>query len=526
MALTKFKNAITVLTEQFSNSLYGGLYGTPEGDELDEDDPLVAGHVHDGIRNQDGHAQKINLQNHVVGQLDGANIQDNSISEDKLDFEITTPTASPYLQVFANETERLDDDTVYDAGDLYSKALQLDTMKEYVLTDISPITWTALNTEGESVAQERFTLVMENDFPLEQGLTEITITFPEAPVDLIVKQFVVSVLDVDSTFDKSEFNVGSALTLVSNVTVNGVPIDCVGKIPIQLYTEDAEIPIEINIPLQAGDVLEFDVLFILSSLSSISLIYVEDTITTPTPNYFIGNVAGSATITGPIVQATNTLTVASSPTDSSERIDFSQRFFKPTTVNGLIPANGARTSGDNDYNNTLGTPTLIAADIVAAINDNANDFEGVVSASNVGNVITLEAVFAGPIGNQLTVDSDVPEITAGSLFFSGGVMASPTVVTLVAAPISGTIKYAYVSNFLSGGGIPFYYFTLEALKINGGANLLTSQITANLMQISSNKNNPLLDIPIEAGDIITLEINKYLPGSSLILSPIVIIQPD
>jgi hypothetical protein len=39
---------------------------------------------------------------------------------------------SPYIQIFADETARLDDaaTTVYDSNDLYKKALQLDTVSE------------------------------------------------------------------------------------------------------------------------------------------------------------------------------------------------------------------------------------------------------------------------------------------------------------------------------------------------------------------------------------------------------------
>ncbi len=68
MALTRYRTGITILTEDLANSWYGGLFGTTEGNLLDPDDPLVAGHVHDGSRN-DGHAQKINLSSHVTGLL-------------------------------------------------------------------------------------------------------------------------------------------------------------------------------------------------------------------------------------------------------------------------------------------------------------------------------------------------------------------------------------------------------------------------------------------------------------------------
>lgn len=84
MALTEYKDGITVLSEDIANSWYGGLYGTVIGGGLDVDNPLVAGHVHDG-QHLDGHAQKIDLSAHTTGQLDGANILDASITADKLD---------------------------------------------------------------------------------------------------------------------------------------------------------------------------------------------------------------------------------------------------------------------------------------------------------------------------------------------------------------------------------------------------------------------------------------------------------
>lgn len=83
MPLTRYKNKITVLTETVANSLFGGLFGTPKGNLLDPEDPLVAGHVHDG-QHIDGHAQKIHLDDHITGQLNGANIMDVSIPASKI----------------------------------------------------------------------------------------------------------------------------------------------------------------------------------------------------------------------------------------------------------------------------------------------------------------------------------------------------------------------------------------------------------------------------------------------------------
>jgi len=88
--LTNFRNTISVVTAKFLNSMFGGLYGSSEGDLLDPNDPLVAGHIHDGVK-ADGHAQKVDLVDHVTGKLTGNNIANSTIQQYHLAF---TPTAA------------------------------------------------------------------------------------------------------------------------------------------------------------------------------------------------------------------------------------------------------------------------------------------------------------------------------------------------------------------------------------------------------------------------------------------------
>jgi hypothetical protein len=76
--LTKFISATTVVTADIANMWYGGLFGTAEGAAYASDDPVVAGHIHDGVH-RDGHAQKINLVTHVTGQLRNANLADDAV---------------------------------------------------------------------------------------------------------------------------------------------------------------------------------------------------------------------------------------------------------------------------------------------------------------------------------------------------------------------------------------------------------------------------------------------------------------
>lgn len=77
--LTKYVPSETIVTAETANTWYGGLHGTPEGATYEEGDPQVAGHIHDG-KHQDGHAQKINLEEHVTGKLANGNIATGAIN--------------------------------------------------------------------------------------------------------------------------------------------------------------------------------------------------------------------------------------------------------------------------------------------------------------------------------------------------------------------------------------------------------------------------------------------------------------
>ena len=61
---------------------------------------------------------------------------------------ITDEVHVPYRQIFANATARINDATEYTSYDLYKTAYQEDTSAEYILTSISPVTWTAIAAAG------------------------------------------------------------------------------------------------------------------------------------------------------------------------------------------------------------------------------------------------------------------------------------------------------------------------------------------------------------------------------------------
>lgn len=103
----------------------------------------------------------------------------------------------------------------------------------------------------------------------------------------------------------------------------------------------------------------------------------------------------------------------------------------------LTDAGGGRTPGSDDYDGTLGSVDLIAADIVAAINDVANGFVAIATAvDGGGGLINLTAVPAGTLGDAVTlVTSDAGDITVSGALFTGGVDSDDATATSLAAAI-------------------------------------------------------------------------------------------
>lgn len=89
------------------------------------------------------------------------------------------------------------------------------------------------------------------------------------------------------------------------------------------------------------------------------------------------------------------------------------------TINGkvLTPAGGPRTPGNDDYDNTLGSTALIAAEIQAALNDLTNSFRSEIFVSSIsGSTITIiPQIINGFTG--FTLSSGLPaELDAGPTF--------------------------------------------------------------------------------------------------------------
>jgi hypothetical protein len=101
--LTKYTSASTIVTANVANTWYGGLYGTPEGTLYEAGDPVIAGHVHDG-QHLDGHAQKIDLVEHVTNQLRNPNIADDAITHRNIEGFIDQQAAIPEYEIIDGYT--------------------------------------------------------------------------------------------------------------------------------------------------------------------------------------------------------------------------------------------------------------------------------------------------------------------------------------------------------------------------------------------------------------------------------------
>lgn len=133
-------------------------------------------------------------------------------------------------------------------------------------------------------------------------------------------------------------------------------------------------------------------------------------------------------------QATGTLTVVATPSVADITIGAAT----------LTAAVGARTPGANDYDGTLGTPALIAADIIAAINDAANTFVAIATAASGGGAaVVLTAVPVGAAGNALALaTTDVGDVTVSGVTFSGGIDAADNTAVNLAAAIDDLPDYS------------------------------------------------------------------------------------
>jgi hypothetical protein len=176
------------------------------------------------------------------------------------------------------------------------------------------------------------------------------------------------------------------------------------------------------------------------------------------------------------VQATATITVTAVPVVGT------------ITIGGVVltAAAGARTPGNDDFDGTLGTTDLVAAEIVAAINDVANGFDAIVTAAAVGSIVTITAVPIGVLGNAITLTETSGQITISGALLTGGVSTGTGALTaananaasaallaiadagtaLTLSAVNAAIAGVVAGTSLTGGGSTGSLLTL--LQVIGG----------------------------------------------------------
>lgn len=101
--LTKYTSGTTIVTEDTANAWFGGLYGSYEAESLAADDPRVVGHQHDG-QLYDGHSSKINLVNHVVGQLQNQHLGTDAVTKRTIASFLNQALAIPEYEIIDGDT--------------------------------------------------------------------------------------------------------------------------------------------------------------------------------------------------------------------------------------------------------------------------------------------------------------------------------------------------------------------------------------------------------------------------------------
>lgn len=107
-------------------------------------------------------------------------------------------------------------------------------------------------------------------------------------------------------------------------------------------------------------------------------------------------IPGSGT---PATFATGTFTINAAPVAAGD-ILYLDVAGNPFLLRDLTGVAGARTPGANDFDATIGTTTGLAAEIAAAINDAANNWDNYVTAAAVGNTVVLTSVTPGVLASS------------------------------------------------------------------------------------------------------------------------------
>ena len=162
--------------------------------------------------------------------------------------------------------------------------------------------------------------------------------------------------------------------------------------------------------------------------------------------------------------STGIITVALTPVPAGETLTYAGLT--------LTSVAGARTSGSNDFDGSLGTTALIAADILAAIADAANSWATVVTSSISGSIVALTTIAQGYNTVDPLVSSDASMtttgMTGGDALIAAMVNTAGTMINAGCWGVKTCDGSAYLAlHFLSSvqGGLPGGKSPVSSIKI-------------------------------------------------------------
>lgn len=199
--------------------------------------------------------------------------------------------------------------------------------------------------------------------------------------------------------------------------------------------------------------------------------------------YLLDNlVAGGGTSP---VQATGTITVNSVPVTGT------------ITIGGVVltAAAGPRTPGNNDFDGTLGTTALVAAEIADAINDVANGFDTIVTANDVGSTVTITAVAIGALGNAVTLADTSVQIVISGAVLTGGIS---TGTGAVAAAEANSISTAILAIADAGTALTLATVNTAIDGVVTGTTLSTNGSTGSLLSLLQIIGGRIYNLPAES----------------------------
>ena len=111
-----------------------------------------------------------------------------------------------------------------------------------------------------------------------------------------------------------------------------------------------------------------------------------------------------------LATATASLTVVGAPVAAGGEVE----------VGGIVLTVVAGAPAADEFDGSSADPTVVASNLANAINTGSVGTWGIATAQASGSTVTLTAVTEGEVGNEITLSSDAPNVSASGSLFTGG----------------------------------------------------------------------------------------------------------